>query len=202
VKRSTTEQVILFAALVVAGVGLRFYFQDLPNFAPVAALALFAGFFFQSRWLAALAPLSVMGITDYFIGGYQPLLMLTVYGLLTVPVLMRDWLRRRWATWLTARTATRSVVALLCCSLTASIVFFVVTNFVTWQVTPWYPRSLSGVWQCYLSAIPFFRYTLAGDLCFAGLLFGGYAVWQLLAERAAAPVNDGFVALPGQLKRG
>jgi hypothetical protein len=202
VKRSTTEQAMLFAALVAAGVGLRFYFQDLPNFAPVAALALFAGFYFQSHWLAALAPLSVMWITDYFLGGYQPLLMVTVYGLLTVPVLMRNWLRRRWATSLTVRAATRSLAALLCCSLTASIAFFVVTNFVTWQVTPWYPRSLSGVWQCYLSAIPFFRYTLAGDLGFAGLLFGGYAAWQLLTERATAHAYDGFPALPDPLTRG
>ena len=37
-------------------------------------------------------------------------------------------------------------------------------------------RSVAGLVLCYTQAIPFFRYTLTGDLLFAFMLFGGYAL--------------------------
>jgi hypothetical protein len=178
VKRSTMDQAAMFTALVAMGVGLRFYFRDIPNFAPVSALALFAGYLFASRRVAVLAPIGVMLITDYFIGGYQPLLMLTVYGLLALPVLMRDGLRRSFRTTGSPASVATALTGLLACTLLASVLFFVVTNLVTWMVTPWYPRTLAGLGQCYVNAIPFFRYTLAGDIGFAAALFGGYAAVQ------------------------
>ena len=189
-KRTTVEHVAIFTALVAATVGLRLYFQDIPNFAPVAAVALFAGYVFPSRRLALLAPISVMLISDYFIGGYQPVLMLTVYGLLSLPVLMRSWLQRSFQSFGSIRAAVASIAGLLACTLTASLLFFVVTNLVTWLVTPWYPRTWSGLAQCYVSAIPFFRYTLAGDVGFAATLFGGYGAWQMLTRR----LEDGRLA--------
>ena len=184
-KRTTIEQGAVLAILVAAGVGLRFYFQDIPNFAPVAAVALFAGFFFRSRLLAATAPLSVMLITDFFIGGYQPLLMVTVYGLLALPVFMRGMLRQHFLQGETTSAAAASVLGLLLCTLAASVLFFVATNFVTWLTTPWYPRTAAGLWQCYANAVPFFRYTLAGDMSFATVLFGSYAVCRLLVRRSS-----------------
>jgi hypothetical protein len=179
-KRTTVEQAAVFTGLVVAAVGLRWYFQDIPNFAPVAAVALFAGYLFPSRQLAVMVPISVMLVSDWFLGGYQPLLRLTVYALLATPVLMRDWLRSRLQASGSATSAAISVVGLLACTLTASVMFFVVTNLVTWVVTPWYPRTLAGLGQCYANAIPFFRYTLAGDATFATVLFGGYAICHSL----------------------
>jgi hypothetical protein len=67
------------------------------------------------------------------------------------------------------------------CSLACSLLFFLATNLATWYVTPWYPRTGMGLWQCYVNAIPFFRYTAAGDLAFAGMLFGGYAAFRAIA---------------------
>ena len=43
-----------------------------------------------------------------------------------------------------------------------------------------YPLTLSGLAACYVAAVPFFQNTLAGDLFYSGLLFGGFA----LLERA------------------
>ena len=81
-------------------------------------------------------------------------------------------------------TTTLSLVG---CSLTSSLLFFVATNFACWLVSSWYPRSLAGLWQCYVAAIPFFRYTLMGDLFFAGVLFGGYALFH--AKTTATTLN-------------
>ena len=174
-----TEQILVFAGLVAATVGLRLYFQAIPNFAPVAAVALFAGYYFRSRWLAILAPITVMAISDRFTGGYQPALMATVYTFLAIPALMGRPLRRR----LGQAGPISSSLTLLTCSLVSSLLFFTATNFVTWFMTPWYPRTAAGLWQCYLSAVPFFRYTLAGDLFFASALFGAYAVIHQLATK-------------------
>jgi hypothetical protein len=44
--------------------------------------------------------------------------------------------------------------------------------------------------ECYIAALPFFRHTLAGDLSYTLLLFGGFALLErslpVLRERAAA----------------
>ena len=113
--------------------------------------------------------------------------MLTVYGLLTLPVLLRGYLRRHFRLEGSVGDVLGSWVGLLSCGLACSLLFFLATNLMTWFVTPWYPRTVAGLLQCYASAIPFFRYTAAGDLLFAGVLFGGYALLQaVLARRASA----------------
>lgn len=184
-KRATVEQAVVWMGLVAATVGLRIWLREIPNFAPVAAVALFAGYYFRNGWLAALAPLSVMLISDLSLGGYQPLLMLTVYSLLTLPVLLRGYLRSRFQLDGSARSVLSSLGGLLTCSLACSLLFFAATNLVVWVVTPWYPSSGAGLLQCYANAIPFFRYTVAGDLLFAGLLFGAYAALQAVVRRRA-----------------
>ena len=58
----------------------------------------------------------------------------------------------------------------------ASLAFFFVTNLAVWYQASWYTRDAAGLWQCYLQALPFFRYTLSGDLLFTTVLFGGHAL--------------------------
>ncbi len=193
-KRLTREQWAVFATLVVFGAGLRLYFRDIPNFAPVAALALFAGYVFPSRIVAILAPVSVMLITDSVLGGYQPALMLTVYSLLALPVLMRGWLRHSFQFRGSTAALATSMAGLLTCTLAASLLFFAVTNLVTWWVTPWYSRTWAGLWQCYVNAVPFFRYTLAGDVAFSTVLFGCYAIVRSLVRKPLPrPLGDAIV---------
>lgn len=185
-ERSLGKQWLMVIGLVAASVVVRFAFQSIPNFAPIAAVALFAGFYFRSRWVAAAVPLSAMLITDAFIGGYQPVLMITVYGLLALPVLLSGLVRRVFALGDSPVRSLLSVGGLVGCSLLASVLFFVATNFVTWYVTPWYPRTAAGLIECYVSALPFFRYTLAGDAFFALTLFGGYALVQQISGLRSA----------------
>jgi hypothetical protein len=171
-------------ALVGAGVGLRLVFRDIPNAAPVAALALFAGYFLRSPWMALAVPLSVMAVSDWFLGGYAWQMMALVYGMLAMPVAMRPWLRRAFRLHETGAGGPWAPTAgLVGSSLACSVLFFVVTNFGVWLMFGTYAPTLEGLWHCYLSAIPFFRYTLAGDLGFALVLFGGYAAVTALASR-------------------
>ena len=73
------------------------------------------------------------------------------------------------------------------CSLGASLLFFITTNFATWLVTPWYPRTWAGLVDCYISALPFLRYTVASDLIFTGTLFAGYLLSVRMVSAALRP---------------
>jgi hypothetical protein len=187
VKRHLLEAIV-FAILVAAGASLRLALQEVPNFAPVAALALFAGYFFRSRLLAMGVPLAIMAITDLKIGGYAWYQMAVVYAMLALPVLLRGPLRRAMALDGSSRKrAALSLAGLLGCSLASSILFYVATNAVC---LGWYEPTLAGVVQCYVQGLPFFKYTLAGDMLFSLATFGTYAaVMQLgAATRGASSI--------------
>ncbi len=194
--RSWWHEAIVMSLLVTAGVVLRLAFRDLPNFAPVAALAMFAGYYFRSARVAVLAPVSVMLITDAVIGSYQAPMMILVYGMLALPVCLRGWLRHwcrpafdeKQSLW---RTAVAPTAGLIACGLGASLAFFAVTNFGVWLMFNMYEPTLSGLGSCYLAALPFFRYTLTGDLIFSAVFFGSYAcvsVWQQRRAAVGCPV--------------
>lgn len=176
-------ELAVFGGLVLAGSLARVLLSDLPNFAPVAAIALFAGYFFRLRAVALFVPLAVMGISDFFIGSYDWHMMAIVYGALMLPVFARGILRR----WFSVENGTNpfaASVGLLTGSLGASISFFVISNFGAWVFYGTYEQTVAGLIHCYVQAIPFFRYTLAGDLFFAVALFGSYALAMSLAAVA------------------
>ena len=187
IRKQTILEVAVFITLVWAGVALRWQFAHLPNFAPVAALALFAGYFFRSALVGVAVPVLVMLISDWKLGGYHPALMVCVYTMLALPVAARGFLRRRLsasaAGW---RKKLAAMAGLIGCAVVASLAFFFVTNFATWMLSGMYEHTAGGLLRCYLQALPFLRYTLAGDLTFATILFGGYA----LATNLAAETNE------------
>jgi hypothetical protein len=51
---------------------------DFPNVAPITALAIFAGLFFEKKYMAFIIPAAVMLISDFFIGFHST--MWGVYG--------------------------------------------------------------------------------------------------------------------------
>jgi hypothetical protein len=67
-----------------------------------------------------------------------------------------------------------------------------VSNFGTWALSGMYPHTSAGLGACYVAAIPFFQNTLAGDLFYAALLFGGLR----LAERVAPRLREGRAPQP------
>ena len=49
-----------------------------------------------------------------------------------------------------------------------------------------YPHTSAGLEACFVAAIPFFQNTLAGDLFYATMLFGGFRIAELLVPRIGA----------------
>ena len=184
-----------WVALVAAGAGVRLLLRDVPNFAPVAALSLFGGFFFRSRIAAMLLPLTVMAASDTVIGGYDWDLMAVVYAALTLPSLFGAALQRV-APNAQGRSLAGCTAVLMSASLASSVLFFLSTNLAVWAWSNMYDHTSAGLINCYVRALPFFRHTLEGDLLFTVVLFGGHAAYKAWApakrsEQIGAEQLDG-----------
>ena len=70
-------------------------------------------------------------------------------------------------------------------SLTASIAFFVVSNFGVWAVWNMYPKTLAGLATAYVAAIPFFRNQAFADLVCAAAMFALGALVERREEKSA-----------------
>jgi hypothetical protein len=152
-----------------------------PNFTPVAALALFGGASFADKRTAFLVPLAALLLSDLWLGfsAITPVVYCS-FGLI---VCLGFWLRRR-----------RSVGRVVAAAVTSAVLFFIATNFGVWAVESLYPKTLTGLLECYVAAIPFFWNTLAGDLVYSTLLFGGLVLaekqWPTLAEATPAAAQS------------
>jgi formate-dependent nitrite reductase membrane component NrfD len=78
-------------------------------------------------------------------------------------------------------------------TLSASVLFFIVTNFSVWLLDGLYPLTFEGLMASYTAAIPFFRNAVLGDLFYAAVLFGGLA----LAERQLTWMREAPLARAG-----
>lgn len=162
-------KIFCFFLLIFAGVSLRLICRDLPNFAPVGALALFAGFVFRSYLIAAMVPIGVVTISNMQLGGYENnLVMFSVYACFVLPTLFGRW-------FLKNGKGDLSMLRVFAFSLSGALLFFFVTNFAFFLKYS-SELTLQSFIECYVAAIPFFRYTLAGDLFFTCFFFGGYAL--------------------------
>lgn len=148
------------------------------NFAPIGGMAIFGGASCQDRRWAFLFPLAALALGDSLVGFH--VLVPAVYGSFAIYVLLGRWLRSQ-------RTVTTTIAV----TTFGAIQFFVITNLATWWV--FYPHDVAGLFACFIAALPLFQNTLAGDLLFTGLLFGGLAVAERnlpsVRERAATCVG-------------
>ncbi|MDX2114153.1 MAG: DUF6580 family putative transport protein [Planctomycetota bacterium] len=163
----------IFVLLVAVAAGSRLV-DAAPNFAAVGAAALFAGFLFRSRVAACAVPVAAMLVSDALIGFYNPALMAAVYGSFIASAFLGRLIQRR-----------PGVPAVAAGALASASLFFVVTNFAVW-LTGSYGLTVDGLVRCFVAALPFFKYTLAGDVCYAAAFFGAAALARSL-RGAASP---------------
>ncbi len=135
-----------------------------PNFAPVAAIGLFAGAFCGRR-VGWLVPFVALLASDLVLGFYLPVAMFWNYLAFGACLLLGSGLLEKH------RTLGRVAGAVLA----SALAFFVLSNFGMWA-SGYYPRTWAGLVACYVAALPFFRNTLASDVLYSAALFGGYAL--------------------------
>jgi hypothetical protein len=151
----------LFSAIVAAA-ALRLVPHP-PNFSPIDAMALFSGAYLGRRWVAFAAPLAALFLSDLVLGFYHG--MATVYATVALIVAI-GW----------SLSSRRSPLRIAGAAVAGSVTFFLITNFGMWLFSGFYPLTSAGLAACYVAAIPFFQNTVAGDLVYAALLFGGFAL--------------------------
>jgi hypothetical protein len=158
-------RILALLAAIVAAAALRLVPHP-PNFSPIGAMALFSGAYLGRRGAIALAaPLGALLLSDLVLGFYRG--MPTVYFSVALVVLIGALSLKRV-----------SPVRIGAAALASSLLFFVLTNFGMWLSSGFYPRTLVGLEACYVAAIPFFQNTLAGDLFYSAVLFGGFALLE------------------------
>ncbi len=143
------------------------------NATPVMAIALFGGTYLPKRW-AILLPLLIVAVSDFIIGWHSTVPF--TWGALALTGLLGWWIRQR-----------PGAGRVVCGAVGGSVLFFLISNFGVWVDGSLYPRTLSGLQECFVAAIPFFRGTLLGDLIFVTVFFGSVA---LVDTPRALPVRS------------
>lgn len=161
------------ATILIAGLS-----RILPhphNFTPIAAMALFGAAYFDRKIFAFIIPLISIWLSSLVIDnvlysnngsfvwmselfpnqalGFSLIALLGIFSL--------------------KKVKTANVVL---SSIAGSVIFFLVTNNAFWPANPLYTQDFSGLMLSYAAGVPFFWNSLAGDLVYSGILFGGYAL--------------------------
>lgn len=154
---------------ILIGVGMIRLIPHYPNFTPIGAMALFGGAYFSKRWHAFLLPIGSLFISDIAINYliYHKIILLHsmwfgVYGSFSLIVFLGMLLLKK--------INPKNVVF---GSLSASMVFFLISNFGVWVVDPinLYPNTGTGLLACYVAGLPYLLGTIFGDLFYSAILF-------------------------------
>ncbi|MGN6183320.1 MAG: DUF6580 family putative transport protein [Thermoanaerobaculia bacterium] len=174
-----------FLTLLLVILGVAWRIAPHPwNFAPVGAIALFAGATFDRRRDAFFVPLLTMFAGDTLLEfingtGYHSLLPLiyATYALIAViGMMLRE---RRDRVMAVAGGATLS-----------ALLFFAISNLGVYLGGS-YGLTFEGLIACYVAAIPFFPQTLASDLLFSAIFFGAF----VFAERRFELLRENTVVV-------
>jgi hypothetical protein len=144
------------------------------NFTPIGAIALFGAAYFHRQWALLLVPFAALFLSDLAINN---LIYSDLYGGKFV-LFSSFWNYISFGAamligyaWLSGKVNLPRVFG---ASLSASAVFFLVSNFSVWIGSGMYPANLAGLLACYTAGIPFLGNTVMGDLFFSAALFGAY----------------------------
>ncbi len=147
-----------------------------PNFTPIGGMALFGAAYFSRRHLGFIVPLAAMWLSDLvynnlilpvqfpeYYTGFQLFGDLWVYGAIALVVFLGFYLLKNI-----------KITNIALAALVGAVVFFLITNFGYWASGITYPKTGAGLIACYAAAIPFFGYTLLGNLLYSAVLFGAF----------------------------
>lgn len=166
------KTVAIALTLIVIGVTLRLL-PHAANFAPIGAIALFAGAVLPWR-IALLLPLGAMIISDMVIG-LHPTVAFTWGGFLLITI-FGMWFRNM-----------RNLVRIPIGAAGSALIFFIVSNFGVWLEGKLYVPTLQGLFESYLMALPFLKTSFLADLFYAAVLFGLFALVTVITKSKFKP---------------
>jgi len=165
---TVTNSERLALGLIVIGVLSRLIPHP-PNVTAVVGVSLLGAYAIRSPWLAALIPVAVMALADVVLGWHSSALF-TYAGMLAGVLIGRGLLQQL------------SVLRLGGATLFASLAFFLISNFGVY-LGGYYGFGLDGLVACYVAAIPFWGFSLIGDLGSTATLFALFVLARRSIER-------------------
>ena len=131
-----------------------------PNFTPIIAVAIISGFLFRNLYLSFAILFISMFLADMFIGFYNNILFIYLSLFLINFVFFKI-------------SEKINFKNLFIYGFVGSIIFFIISNFGVWILgTPEinnipYEKTLAGLIECYILAIPFFTNTITSTILFS-----------------------------------
>jgi len=140
-----------------------------PNFTPIGGLAIFSGIYFKKK-SAAFIPLLAMLFSDLILGFHST--MFFVYLSFLISFFLGRLIRKKV-----------NIIKLISISFISSAFFFLITNFGVWLMFDMYAKNFTGLINCYVMALPFFRNTFLGDFIYSLTFFYGYRYLLVLIKK-------------------
>lgn len=160
--------IILVTVAALLAIGLRLIEGPMHNFSAMGALAVLCGAVVRPTWFGLLIPLAARLLTD------SVLELRTGHG--WYGSILFDYAAYVASFGIGRMIHPQRSVSALGAGLLAAISFFVISNVGVWCLPHegmyLYPRTMTGLIDCFTLAIPFARGTFLGDIGFTLAFFG------------------------------
>jgi len=155
------KRLILASLLILLGVAFRTVWHFWPNVEFITAATLLAGAYLGKKW-AVIVPFLAMFLSDLILGNTN-IFLFTWSAYIVIGYLSN----------LSHSDGIGKIVKATGLGIAASFWFYLWTNFGVWLLDSWgmYPKTISGLINCYILALPFLKYNLLGNIIFVPLSF-------------------------------
>lgn len=187
--------IIVFFLLILAAALYRVWDNRPWGFAPQIAMALFAGSVIRNKRFSFLVPLFSMLISDII---YQ---FLYSRGLTEI----KGFYEGQWVNYVLFSAITvigffikrKNIGSIIAGSLAGVAFYFILSNFFLWigggldlNNQP-YPKTFSGLMECFTAGLPFLRGNLWSTLFFNGVFFGCFYLYDRYLNRSGDLMKAG-----------
>ena len=143
----------------------------MPNFTPIGAIALFGGAYLKNKYHAFLIPIASLWLSDLILNNF----IFTFYSDFTwfYPGFLWQYISFTLIIILGYFYLKKiNFKNVFITAISSSVLFFIITNFGVWISGSMYTLDFKGLITCYVMALPFFKGTLLGFMCYSAFLFG------------------------------
>ena len=169
-KQNTLNIIIASLLVIIAAISRVLLYPD--SFSPIIGMAIFAGAIFKDKRLAFTLPIFAMLLSDVLFevsgiaAGFWGIGQVVSYAILALITVFAFRLKK---------INFKNIMGF---SLAASVIFFVLSNLFFFlidnRVYHTYTQDFSGLQQCFIMALPFFKTAIVADLVYSFVLFGSY----------------------------
>jgi hypothetical protein len=137
-----------------------------PNVTALGAAAILVPQWFRHNSWGLFIPIIALLISDAMLGFHSTMLF-TYSALFLISAF----------SWLNPSDRSKPIKQIFAWAMVASVSFYLITNFGEWFVGQMYPRTLSGLLQCYWMGLPFLGFETLGTVFYLGVALVVRAIW-------------------------